>query len=90
MTDTTTLPKPKLREDVLYLIGDRFACASVQCAGYTALYTGRGINGEKSSPVTVADVAEWDGYDMGPLTCEGGHKAAVLVDGRVVVRDVTA
>lgn len=65
-----------LREGVVYLAFDRFVCASVRCAGMTALATGTTIGGARVTPVTEADKREWATYDLGPLTCECGSVTA--------------
>ncbi|MFE6508076.1 hypothetical protein ACFVBP_10435 [Nocardioides sp. NPDC057764] len=85
--DTANTPKPALLRGRLYLAHDRFVCAD--CAGITALHTGRTIGGAPLSPVTTSDVREWVGYDLGPLRCEGGHlEASAGATGNLIIRKV--
>lgn len=52
----------------------------------SALYAGMTISGHPLRPVTAAKVAEWQTYDLGPLTCECGRLTARLDDsGRLQV-----
>lgn len=68
---TAREPKPVLRSGAVYMgDGGRLACASVRCAGSSALYTGRDLSGHRVTRATVAHVAEWQTYDLGPLRCE--------------------
>lgn len=74
MTTTTEL-RPTLEAARIYLAFDRFVCGTTQCAGSTAVYTGRTIDGVKLTPITDRDVAEWATYGQGPLRCECGKQA---------------
>ena len=65
-----------LNENTVYVAGDRFVCASIRCAGSTAVASGRDIDGHKLRPVTERDVREWASYDLGPLSCECGQVTA--------------
>lgn len=84
---TISTPKPALLQGRLYLAHDRFVC--VDCAGITALHTGRTIGGAPLSLVTTSDVREWVGYDLGPLRCDGGHlEASTSPTGNLIIRKV--
>lgn len=86
MATTNTL-EPALLRGRLYLAHDRFVCAD--CAGITALHTGRTIGGAPLSQVTTSDVREWASYDLGPLRCEGGHlEASASTTGNLIIRKV--
>lgn len=61
-----------LKADTIYVAFDRFVCASVRCAGSTAVASGRNIDGHRLREVDGRDVAEWSAYDLGPLSCECG------------------
>lgn len=62
----------ELQDGVMYVAFDRFVCASVRCAGSTAVATGYDIDGHKLRAVDAADLAEWATYELGALTCECG------------------
>lgn len=72
----TAAAKPKLKPGIIYLTFDRFVCASIRCAGSTAVYTGRTTDGYRLTKVTADDIREWATYDMGPLHCECGTLTA--------------
>lgn len=79
---TSTMPAPILKADRLYLTpAGEFVHGEARCAGMTAVYTGQTIDGGPASPITADDVAEWAGYDMGPLTCTCGALTATSVLG---------
>jgi hypothetical protein len=65
-----------LKPETVYVAHDRFVCASLQCAGVTAAMTGVTTGGAKLREVDAADVVEWQGYEMGALTCECGAVTA--------------
>lgn len=66
-------PTPVLRPGVLYTAWDRYVCATLSCAGSSALYTGWTIGGAPVTPTTAVEVADWYAYpELGPLTCECG------------------
>lgn len=71
-------PKPVLDAATIYCTPDRFICGQVQCAGTTALYTGRTSGGAPVLPVTAAEVALWSTEGMRPLACQCGALSAVL------------
>ena len=67
-------PTPVLRPGILYTAWDRYVCATIQCAGSSALYTGTTIGGAPVTPTHPAEVAEWYRHpDLGPMTCECGQ-----------------
>lgn len=74
--NTTTKPRPVIAADVIYLAHDQFVC--IECAGTSATYTGRTINGVRLSKIGSMDVRHWESYDMGALTCECGRLSASL------------
>lgn len=45
-------PTPVLRPGVLYTAWDRYVCATLSCAGSSALYTGWTIGGAPVTPTT--------------------------------------
>lgn len=75
---TATNPKPILDPSSLYF-GDngRCHCGDPRCAGMTAAYTGRGLDGEPvillSASLLLAE-ADWDYQDVARLRCEGCDK----------------
>lgn len=71
----TTDPQPLLKSGVLYLAHDRFVCATVTCAGMSALYSGYTIGGARVTKVTAADKRAWPA-DLGPMKCECGKVTA--------------
>lgn len=84
---TTNTPKPALQHGRLYLAHDRIVCAD--CAGMTALRTGRTIGGAELAPIAAGDVREWVGYGLGALRCEGGHlEASTDAAGNLVIGKV--
>lgn len=84
---TANTPEPALQHGLLYLAHDRIVCAD--CAGITALHTGRTLGGAVLSSVTMSDVREWAGYDLGPIRCEGGHlEASAGATGNLIIRKV--
>lgn len=66
-------PKPVLTPGVLYTAWDRYVCATLACAGSSALYTGRTIGGAPVTPTTPEEVAAWPHEELGPMTCECGR-----------------
>lgn len=57
--------------------GDNGQLICTQCAGQTALFTGRDLSGRKLVPMTDADAIHW-GQVMGePLACECGKTTHV-------------
>lgn len=81
-------PTPVLSADKLYAAYDRFVCT--ECAGMTAKYTGVTIGGYRLTVVAAADVVEWDGYDLGPLTCQCRRLEAVLHEEQLQIRPPAA
>lgn len=75
-----TTPTPVLRPGVLYVAGDRLACAKMRCAGQTALYSGSTIDGVVLRPLTGRDVIEYASARPGfaRVTCECGHLRALF------------
>ena len=69
-------PTPVLSADKIYEAYDSFVCK--ECAGMTAEYTGVTIGGYRLTAVTAADVVEWAGYNLGPLTCSCHRLEGVL------------
>lgn len=66
-----------LDEGTVYVSGDRFVCGTIACAGSSACFTGRGIDGQKVRAVDAQDVAEWATFpEMGPIKCECGAVTA--------------
>lgn len=65
----TKNPTPVLIEGAVYGSDNgRMICRS--CAGSSALYTGYDLSGMKVERITVAEVAEWLTFDLGPMRCE--------------------
>lgn len=85
-------PEPFIKPGQMYVAFDRNVCDSLRCAGNTALYAGRTIDGVRLYKVRAADVAEWAEYgDLGPMTCECGAKVATLDEqGKLLITDTTA
>lgn len=63
--------KTKLKSGVVYS-GDNGRMICVECAGQSALYTGRDISGKRVVALTAADAAEWVKLLGKPLACERG------------------
>lgn len=72
-----TEPSKKLHDDVIYYAYDRFVCSNTHCAGATALYTGKSLDGHRLRKIDQRDRDEWATYGLGPIRCECGH----LTDG---------
>lgn len=65
-----------LKDDTIYVAGDRFVCSSVSCAGSTAVASGRDLDGHRLREIDDRDVAEWATYGLGPIKCECGKVVA--------------
>ncbi len=74
---TTTLA------DNALFIGDngRLCCNALQCAGSTALATGRDLSGQAVMRLDVAAVREWMSYGIGAPRCECGRVTLSQVAG---------
>lgn len=66
---------PVLDSGVVYVCGAEFVCGTPRCAGSTATFTGRGLNGEKVRRVDARDVKEWATYGLGPIVCTCGARS---------------
>ncbi len=78
---TTKAPrtqKPALKADQLYS-GDngRIHCGALECAGYSAHFTGRGTSGERVSKLSASDSEYLRGLGMIPK-CETCKRALAL------------
>lgn len=70
-------PQPVLTPGILYTAWDRYVCASIGCAGSTALHTGWTIGGAPVTPTTAEEVADWYAHpELGAMTCECGSVTA--------------
>ena len=67
---------PVLYDGVIYVAHDRFVCSNVNCAGATALYTGRTVHGTLLEEIDGEDVVTWARITGGWLTCECGRLMA--------------
>lgn len=74
-------PTPVLAPQTIYSAWDRWICATPSCAGASALFTGVTIGGYVVTPVTAAEVKEWQEHDLGALTCECGRLTGTLTPG---------
>ena len=73
-------PKPALRADRLYL-GDngRTFCGESRCAGASAFYSGRTINGQEVLMITPPDVDEFERIVGRMPSCECCGKKATRI-----------
>lgn len=63
------MSKTYLKEGAIYE-GDNGRLMCVDCAGMSALYTGKDISGRKVRRMAVEDVAEWQAVLSQPMQCE--------------------
>ncbi len=64
-------PAPVLANGAVYF-GDNGRLVCRECAGASALYTGRDISGQPVERVTIEDVREWQRTFRRDLACEMG------------------
>ena len=73
---TMTMPKPKLRDDALYL-GDNGRCFCGAHAGVTARFTGRDLSGQRVMHLTRT-LVDASGFNADFYHCETPQCAVVI------------
>ena len=85
---STRTATPLLAPGVLYTARDRLVCAD--CAGNTALYTGRTSEGHPVRRWSEEDSAVWEEHGLGPYAWCDCHGVRVVTTPGTVTQSVTA